>query len=59
MDNHAHFIIDANGADISKIMHFINYKYAMWFNKRYSRHGHLFQDRFKSKIVKDERYLLP
>ncbi|QCX34355.1 transposase [Caloramator sp. E03] len=58
MDNHAHFIIDANGADISKIMHFINYKYAMYFNKRYERHGHLFQDRFKSKIVKDDRYLL-
>ncbi|QCX33396.1 transposase [Caloramator sp. E03] len=57
MDNHAHFIIDANGADISKIMHFINYKYAMYFNKRYERSGHLFQDRFKSLIVKDDRYL--
>jgi REP element-mobilizing transposase RayT len=57
MDNHAHFVIDANGADISKIMHFINYKYAIYFNKRYERHGHLFQDRFKSKIVKDDRYL--
>ncbi|MCX7883537.1 MAG: transposase, partial [Caloramator sp.] len=57
MDTHAHFIIDANGADISKIMHFINYKYAMYFNKKHKRHGHLFQDRFKSKIVKDDRYL--
>ena len=57
MDNHAHFIIDANGADISKIMHFINYKYAMYFNKRHERNGHLFQDRFKSLIVKDDRYL--
>ncbi|QCX34458.1 transposase [Caloramator sp. E03] len=57
MDNHAHFIIDANGADISKIMHFVNYKYAMYFNKRYERSGHLFQDRFKSLIVKDDRYL--
>ncbi|MCX7950644.1 MAG: transposase, partial [Clostridiales bacterium] len=40
MDNHAHFVIDANGADISKIMHFINYKYAMYFNRRHERHGH-------------------
>lgn len=46
MDNHAHFIINAYGADISKIMHFVNYEYAMYFNKRYKRHGHLFQDRF-------------
>lgn len=57
MDNHAHFIIDANGADISKVMHNINYKYAMYFNRRHKRHGHLFQDRFKSKVVKDDRYL--
>lgn len=57
MDNHAHFIIDANGSDISKVMHFINYKYAMYYNKLHSRCGHLFQDRFKSLIVKDDRYL--
>ncbi|SKA97798.1 REP element-mobilizing transposase RayT, partial [Caloramator quimbayensis] len=57
MDNHAHFIIDANGADISKIMHFINYKYAMYYNKRHERIGHLFHDRFKSLIVDSDRYL--
>lgn len=57
MDNHAHFMIDANGADISKIMHSINFKYAQYFNRKHKRHGHLFQDRFKSKIVKDVRYL--
>jgi putative transposase len=57
MDNHIHIIIDSNGADISKIMHCINFKYASYFNRKYRRHGHLFQDRFKSKIVHDERYL--
>lgn len=57
MDNHVHLIIYANGADISKIMHCINFKYAQWFNKTNNRHGHLFQDRFKSKIVDNERYL--
>ena len=57
MDNHAHFIIDVNGADISTIMHSVNFSYAMYFNKRHGRHGHLFQDRFKSKIINDERYL--
>lgn len=58
MDNHLHFLMDVNGADISKIMHCINFKYAQYFNKKYKRHGHLFQDRFKSKIIKDERYLI-
>lgn len=58
MDTHAHFIIDSAGADISSIMHCINQSYAQYFNWKYSRHGHLFQDRFKSKIIYNEKYLL-
>jgi len=57
MDNHSHLMIDANGADISKVMHGINFSYALYFNKKYKREGHLFKDRFKSKIVDNERYL--
>lgn len=57
MNNHVHLIVDANGADISKIMHGVNQSYAQYFNRKYKRHGHLFQDRFKSKVVNDERYL--
>ena len=57
MDNHSHLVIDANGADISKVMHGINFSYAMYFNRKYKRDGHLFKDRFKSKIVNNERYL--
>lgn len=58
MNNHVHLIMDCNGANISKIMHCINFKYARYFNTVHNRHGHLFQDRFKSKIVRDNRYLL-
>lgn len=58
MDTHAHFIIDSAGADISSIMHGINQSYAQYFNRKYNRHGHLFQDRFKSKIIYNEKYLL-
>ena len=57
MDNHLHLIIDANGSDISKVMHGINFSYAMYFNRRHEREGHLFRDRFKSLIVANERYL--
>lgn len=57
MDNHGHFIIDTNGSDISKIMHCINFTFARWYNHEHKRHGHLFQDRFKSKVVNNERYL--
>lgn len=58
MDTHAHMIIDTSGADISKVMHSINQCYAQYFNRKYKRHGHVFQDRFKSKIIYDDRYLI-
>lgn len=58
MGNHAHLIIDCCGADISKIMKSINQSYAMYYNTRYRRHGHVFQDRFKSKIVDNNTYLV-
>jgi putative transposase len=57
MTTHGHIIIAANGADISKIMHGINQCYAQYFNYRHKRHGHVFQDRFKSKVVDSENYL--
>ena len=57
MDNHSHLMVDANGADISKVMHGINFSYAMYFNRKYKREGHLFKDRFMSKIVNNELYL--
>ena len=59
MDNHAHLLIDAAGADISKFMHVINQCYTQhYYNIKYERVGHLFADRFKSKIIDDDAYLL-
>lgn len=58
MDTHAHFLIDANGADISKFMHGINQSYAQYYNKKYERCGHVFADRFKSIIVDNDAYLV-
>jgi putative transposase len=58
MDSHNHLIIDVNGADISKIFHGLNQRYAHYYNRKYKRHGHLFQDRFKSIIVDNDQYLV-
>lgn len=57
MDTHGHFIIDCFGSDISRIMHYINLCYSMYYNKKYVRQGPLFHDRFKSKIVDSYKYL--
>lgn len=54
MKDYAHFIIDLCGADVSNIMSSINLGYATRYNRKYNRTGHVFYDRFRSKIVKDE-----
>lgn len=33
-------------------------RYVYWYNIKYQRTGHLFQDRFKSEPVEDESYLI-
>ena len=58
MDNHVHLLINDNGNDISRIMKSTNVSYAHYFNKTYQRVGHLFQDRFLSEVVVNDRYLL-
>ena len=58
MDNHVHLLVNDNGNDISQLMKSINVSYVSYFNRVYQRTGHLFQDRFKSEPVKDDRYLL-
>lgn len=58
MDNHVHLIIDSNGQDISRIMKGISLSYAIYFNKKYGRCGHLFQDRFWSQIIEDDLYVM-
>jgi putative transposase len=57
MTTHIHLIIDCGGSDISKIMKSINQCYASYYNRKYNRHGHVFQDRFKSKVINSDRYL--
>ena len=44
--------------DISKIMHGLNFSYAINFNKINKRRDLYFQDRFKSKIVDTQDILL-
>lgn len=58
MDNHIHLILRENNNEISLIMKGIATSYAMYFNIKYGRVGHVFQDRFKSEAVEDERYLM-
>lgn len=46
------------GATISLIMHGVSSNYTKYFNNRYQKKGHLFQERFRSVVVEKDRYLL-
>ncbi|HHW48339.1 MAG TPA: transposase [Clostridiaceae bacterium] len=58
MSNHVHIFINPCGADISSFMLCLNTAYVAYFNKKYDRHGHLFQGRFASTIVDNDTYAL-
>jgi putative transposase len=51
MDNHMHIFLDTQGFDISKFMLSLNTAYVVYYNRKYNRHGHLFQGRFVSTVV--------
>jgi|GEM_PF-38817 len=58
MDNHVHLLISEGTEEISKVMQRINVSYVYYFNRKYGRIGHLFQDRFKSEGIEDDTQLL-
>ncbi|MDD3500230.1 MAG: transposase [Sulfurovum sp.] len=57
MNNHYHLLIEIGKETLSKFMRQLNMNYAIYFNKKYKRSGHLWQGRFKSWYVTDEAYL--
>ncbi len=58
MSNHIHIIIQESTEKIDLIMKRIGTRYVYWYNIKYKRVGHLFQDRFLSEPIDDESYLL-
>ncbi|MDW7738966.1 MAG: transposase [Bacillota bacterium] len=58
MGNHAHLLFREVTESLSLIMQKIFSRYVYWYNWKYDRFGHLFQERFKSEVVEDDSYLL-
>lgn len=58
MNNHVHIALQSEGNDIAIIMKGIAIRYAFFYNTKHQRVGHVFQDRYKSETVEDDRYLL-
>jgi len=58
MDNHFHLLVRTGNRSISTGMRKLLTGYVVNFNRRHKRHGHLFQNRYKSIICEDDPYLL-
>jgi len=58
MGNHIHLLLKEGKEDLTLMFKRIAGSYVYWYNWKYHRCGHLFQDRFKSEPVEDDGYFL-
>ena len=56
MGNHVHMLLKEGAEPLAKIFKRIGARYVFWFNWKYGRNGHLFQDRFRSEVVESDEY---
>ena len=58
MENHVHLLVRDEKGHMSPMMKRLGVSYAHYFNQKYARVGHLFQDRYMSESISNETYLL-
>ncbi len=51
MNNHYHLLIETKEENLSEAIKYLNGNYAVYFNKKYHRSGHLWQGRFFSSLL--------
>ena len=58
MPNHFHLLLKTGAGPIAWVMKRLLTGYAMHYNRRHRRNGHLFQNRYKSILCQEDAYLL-
>jgi REP element-mobilizing transposase RayT len=58
IDNHFHLLLKTGNVPIANVMRRLLTGYAVSFNLRHKRSGHLFQNRYKSILCQEDPYLL-
>jgi REP element-mobilizing transposase RayT len=58
LPNHAHLLVRTGTRPLARTMRSLLTGYAGAFNRRHRRHGHLFQNRYRSIVVEEEPYFL-
>jgi REP element-mobilizing transposase RayT len=56
MTNHAHILLRSGPSGLSRYMRRFLPGYAVSYNRRHRRHGHLFQNRYKSIVCEEDPY---
>jgi putative transposase len=57
MDNHFHLLIETPWPNLSAGMQRLKCEYAAYFNSRHWLEGHLFKQRFDSRLIESEEHL--
>jgi len=58
MDNHIHLLLSAPADKLSVFFQSMGTRFVRWYNIKYMRSGHLFQDRFHSIPIESEKAFL-
>ena len=59
MPNHVHLLLQQNSeVPSSKLMSSLHTSYSMYFNMKYKHIGHVFESRFKQKLIESDEYLI-
>lgn len=58
MGNHVHLLLQEGEESISLVIQRMCSSFVYWYNMKYNRYGHLFQERYKSEVVESESYLI-
>ncbi len=56
MSNHIHLLLMDPSHQLSSIFQSLEGRFARWYNQKYNRFGHLFQERFLSCPIEDNTY---
>ena len=54
MNNHIHLLLHSSSNNLASFFQSLGSRFVRWYNNKYSRSGHLFQDRFFSVPIETE-----
>jgi REP element-mobilizing transposase RayT len=57
LGTHYHLLLEGSTANLSRLMHRLNSRYAQRYNERHDRSGHLFSERYTVRVIRDEQQL--